>query len=105
MKQQKEFSLLSNLHQDENENTLNNTEIEKIWTPQLYIEDSNNKILEAGQKGEGTLGVIRIFKKGSPHQNELSEIDEDYLYNGTENAIGMINYFVIKLGCKFDLKW
>ena len=97
--------IFRNLHQDENENTLNNTEIEKIWTPQLYIEDSNNKILEAGQKGEGTLGVIRIFKKGSPHQNELSEIDEDYLYNGTENAIGMINYFVIKLGCKFDLKW
>ena len=60
--------------------------------------DSNNIVLEAGQKREGTYGIVRIHRNGSPHQNELSEIDEDYLYHGTETE--MINYLVIKLGCK-----
>ena len=40
-----------------------------------------------------------------PKQNELSEMDEDYMYPGTENPIEMVNYIVVKLGCKFDLTW
>ena len=97
--------IFRNLLHEKNENTLDNLEIEKIWTPKLYISHSNNKILEAGQKGEGTFAVVKIHQKGSPYLNEFSEIDEDYLYHGTENVIEMVNYLVIKLDCKFDLKW
>ena len=51
------------------------------------------------------IGNVVVHQKGSPQQNELSEIDEDYLYPGNENPISMENYFVKKLGCKMDLKW
>ena len=46
-----------------------------------------------------------VHRNGSPKENKLLEIDEDYLYPGNENPIIMVNYFTTKLGCKFDLKW
>ena len=97
--------IFRNLKLDENQNTLDNQEIEKIWTPKLYFRDSNDLFLEAGQKSDGMHGIVRLRRKNSPHWNSLSEIDEDALYHGNENEIAMVNYFVIKLGCKFDLKW
>ena len=94
-----------NLKPEHTENTLDGVEIEQLWTPKLYIENSNGIFLEAGQKNTGIYGTVTVYQDGSQHNNELSEIDEDYLYHGIENKIQMVNYFVIKLGCKFDLKW
>ena len=48
---------------------------------------------------------IDIHQDGAPQQNELSELDEDFLYPGNENRLSMVNEFTIKLGCKIDLKW
>ena len=90
-------------------NKLEDSEIRKIWTPKLYLRNSDNDFMEAGQKSNtpspGIFGSVLIHQKGPPKQNELSEIDEDYLYPGNENPISMVNFFVIKLGCKIDLKW
>ena len=61
--------------------------------------------MEAGQKREGIFGSVFIIREGSSQRNDLSEINEDYLYLGRENPISMVNYYVIKLGCKIDLKW
>ena len=80
-------------------NKLDVLEIKKIWSPKLYIKHSINAIVEAVH------GTVMIQRNGSPRENALSEVDEDYLYPGNENPIIMINYFTIKLGCKFDLKW
>ena len=38
-----------------------------------------------------------------PILNKLTEINEDYLYAGNENHITMVDYIVVKLGCKFNL--
>ena len=80
-------------------NKLDVLEIKKIWSPKLYIKHSINAIMEALH------GTVMIQRNGSPKANDLLEVDEDYLYPGNENPIIMINYFTIKLGCKFDLKW
>ena len=50
-------------------------------------------------------GIVQVQQKGQPKQSDISEIDEDYMYPGTENPIEMVNYIVVKLGCKFDLTW
>ena len=97
--------IFRNLKPTDWENKLDSSEIEKIWTPTLYIKDSNIVYVEAGQKIQEGIGSVRIHRNGSPKENELSEIDEDYLYPGDENSIIMVNFFIIKLGCKFDLKW
>ena len=89
-----------NLKPTDHENKLEVLEIEKIWTPKLFILHSLQVYVEAGQKS-----LVMIHRNGSPKENELMEINEDYLYPGNENPISMINYFTMKLGCKFDLKW
>ena len=98
--------IFRNLKATDYENTLENLEFDEIWTPNLYIENSKNTYMKAQQYTDKDIYVVvRISHNGSPKQNELSEIDEDFLYPGNENSINMINYFQIKLGCKFDLKW
>ena len=87
------------------ENKLDTSEIRKIWTPQLYFNNSFYFYMTAGQKSEGIIGNVVVHQRGPPQQNALSEIDEDYLYPGIENPISMENYFVKKFGCKIDLKW
>ena len=57
------------------------------------------------QEDKGINVIVRMNRYGLPKPNELSEIDEELLYPGNENSINLLNYFHIKLGCKFDLKW
>ena len=94
-----------NLKERHYENQLNNSEIDIIWTPKLYFGHSNNVYMKAGYEDDGTFGVVSAHKEGSSEVNEFSEIDEDYLYHGMENPLSMRNYFIVKLGCKFDLRW
>ena len=91
--------IFRNLKPTAYENKLDIMNIEKIWTPKLYIRRSRDAHMEARR------GPVRIQRNGSPKGNKLLEIDEDYLYHGNENPIIMANYFTINLGCKFDLKW
>ena len=82
-------------------------DIEKIWSPKLYIKNSikTYTYVQAGQESRDNTGNVRIRRRGSPKENDLMEIDEEYLYPGNENPIVMANYFIIKLGCTFDLIW
>ena len=97
--------IFRNLKQRDYENQLNNVEIDEIWTPKLFFENSNNIYIKAGHEGDGTFGVVSAHKEGLTNINEFSEIDEDYLYPGMENPLSMRNYLIVKLGCKFDLRW
>ena len=94
-----------NLKPKKDENQLNKSEIDRIWTPKLFLGNSTMVYMKAGYEGDGTFGVVSVHKEGSFNINEFSEIDEDYLYHGMENPLGMRNYFIVKLGCKFDLRW
>ena len=97
-----------NLEATNYENKLEASEIGQIWTPKLYLMNSYNDYVEAGQKSppsRGLVGSVYIHPEGSPQLNELSELDEDYLYPGHKNPISMINYIAIKLRCKIDLRW
>ena len=94
-----------NLKPSSYENLLDNSEIQKIWTPELFFISSKNFFMKAGQQSESGSGDVLIIRKGLPHQNKLTEIDEDYLYPGNENPILMVNFFLLKLSCTFELEW
>ena len=93
-----------NLKKSHYENQLGPTEIDTIWTPELLFLHSNEIYIKAGEQKEGIDGTVRVHREGLPQLNELTEINEDYLYPGNDNPISMVNYHVIKLGCKFDLR-
>ena len=97
--------IFRNLKATDYENQLENLETNEMWTPNLYIAYSNNIYMKAQQVNEEIYVAVTINRNGSPKQNELSEIDEDYLYPGNENPITLENYFRIKLDCKFNLQW
>ena len=97
--------IFKNLKPNDYENQMDDLEIDEIWTPTLYIENSNNIYIKSKQQKEDVEVAVKVHRYGSAEQNELSEIDEDYLYPGNENPISLANYFQIKLACKFDLKW
>ena len=97
--------IFRNLKPRASDNKLDIEEIEKIWTPKLYIDNSHKVFVEAGQKTQDSSGHVKVYQKGYPIENELLEIDEDNLYPGNENPIQMSNFFEIKLGCKFHLMW
>ena len=97
--------IFRNLKATDYENQLEYFEFDEIWIPNLYIMNSNNIYLKAKQENKDIYVIVRINRNGSPKQNELSEIDEEFLYPGNENSINMINYFHTKLRCTFDLKW
>ena len=92
-----------NLASSHLENQLSIREIDTIWTPELVFLHSNEIHIKAGEQSEGKYGTVRVHQEGLPKQNDVTEIDEDYLYPGFENPILMVNYFVVKLGCKFNL--
>ena len=98
--------IFRNLKATDHENQLENSQINEIWVPNLYVVNSYDNIyMKAQQENEKIYVAVRIYRNGSAKQNELSEIDEDYLYSGKDNHIALENYLHIKLGCEFDLKW
>ena len=98
-----------NLKPNKYENKLEDSEIRQIWTPKLYLKKSYEDYVEAGQNikypNKGFVGSVFVHREGFPQLNELSELDEDYLYPGHENPISMMNDIIIKLRCKIDFKW
>ena len=98
--------IFRNLKATDHENQLENSQINEIWVPNLYMVNSYDNIyMKAQQENEKIYVAVRIYRNESAKQNELSEIDEDYLYPGKDNHITLENYLHIKLGCEFDLKW
>ena len=64
-------------------NKLNKEEKGKIWIPELLFLNSKGYItLKArrGEHGEGIDGYIWVERRGSSLLNDLSDLNEDYLY-------------------------
>ena len=94
-----------------NDNQLSTTEIDQIWTPKLFFDNSLIGSIEAGRQNDADVsddvgrGYVDIMRKQqTPQKNSLEEMDEDYIYPGKKNAIRMKNYAFVMLQCKFDLR-
>ena len=90
-----------NLKENKDVNRLGIKDIEKIWSPKLLFIDSDQVGIIRAADGDqvsadiskySSRGTVRIVRNGKPQANPLNELDEDYLYQGNENAIMMTNY-------------
>ena len=69
---------------------LNEEEINMIWSPELlYLNSKGYTNIKAGQHEDGSDSYQWVHRRGSWQSNDLSELDEDYLYPRSENQIIM----------------
>ena len=87
--------IFRNLKPTHYENQLNNNEEDQIWKPELEFLYSKGI-----QKHRWS---VTIQREELPQINSLTNINEDYLYPGNDNPITKVDYYVVKLGCKFNL--
>ena len=66
-------------------NTLVEEEKQKIWTPVLVLDNTNEKI----QTLTDTKSIISVQKKGNFSRNSIDEMDNIYEYHGGENPLEM----------------
>ena len=91
-----------NLRSNPTENLLGMKEVDKIWTPEVVIRNSldRTRIMAAKDK----VWSLHVERKGKPIPNSYKEIDEDYLYPGSENTFHLIKFTKATLQCKFNLR-
>ena len=89
-----------NLKSSTFKNQLSKKEINQIWSPELSFLNSKGTHSHIKAGGDETVWINR---KGSRQLNDLSELDEDYLYPGYENPIIMVSKMLVELDCAFDL--
>ena len=85
-----------NLKPTHYENQLNDEEKDQIWNPELEFLH-----LKGIQRHRW---YVNVHRNGMPQLNSLTNINEDYIYPGNENPISMVDYYIVKLGCKFNLE-
>jgi hypothetical protein len=54
----------------------------QIWIPNLIF---NNSIADAYVEGD-VLSSVRVLRKSHPIVNSISDLEEKYLYKGSENS-------------------
>ena len=84
-----------NLKPTHNENQLSNEEENQIWKPEFEFLCSKGIRRHRWS--------VTIHREKMPQLNSLTNINEDYLYSGNYNPITKVDYYVVKLGCKFNL--
>jgi len=84
------------------DNLLDMMDIHKIWTPQVIIENSLDK--HRIMAGEGKSWSMMVLRLGNRTLAPLAEIDEDYLYSGSENSFMFTTFTTVTMKCDFDLK-
>ena len=74
-----------NLHDNPSLNTLVENEKRSIWSPSLVFQNTDNKIQTVIDKESRIL----VKKQGSFHINSIDNLDNVYMYEGSENPLIM----------------
>ena len=74
-----------NLHEDSGLNTLVEEEKLKIWTPSLIFDNTDQKVRTRTDEES----LILVKREGNFSRNMIDEIDNVYMYHGSENPLEM----------------
>ena len=89
-----------NLKDEIEENIISLDESKHLWLPSLCFKNSN-----LGKRTRVDSETSFHVKKLGPHrQNDISEIHEDYLYEGSQNPLVLSRSYTVTLTCGFELQ-
>ena len=89
-----------NLKDQKEENIISLEESNHLWLPSLCFKNSN---LGERTKVDSETS-FHIKKHGLYRHNKITEIHEDYIYDGIENPLVLSRYYTVALTCGFELK-
>ena len=91
-----------NLKDDSSDNVLHNDDMERLWIP--YVIFDNTDASDAVILSTKVRTTIMIQKEGNFTRNPLTEVDEKYLYKGSENKLALRQTHTKRFSCIFMLE-
>ena len=88
-----------NLKNGFNSNLIAMKDRSNLWIPPIVFNNTEDN--QEVSNGEHSLMFVRRLGKSTP--SLLSELDENFVYSGTENNLLFQNLYVIEQGCRFLL--
>ena len=77
-------------------NFLNKLSQDQIWLPPLYYSNA---------KEDASINVVHveILRQGEPENNDVSELNEGWLFKGAENELQLVAKDELTFRCSFNL--
>ena len=92
-----------NLFDSPTDNLLDSEDAHNIWSPVLSLKNSIDKHGIGKSASNDKFWSMMIMKQGLHVSNPFDEIDEDYLYPGSENSFLLTNFATVTVECNFNL--
>ena len=83
--------IFHNLHENQGLNSLIQEEKQKIWTPTLVFDNTDQKIRTVTDAESS----ISVKKEGDFVRNSIDNVDNVYMYSGAENPLEMSRVYHI----------
>ena len=90
-----------NLHEDQGLNTLVEEEKLKIWTPALVFDNTKHKTRSKMDEES----AISVKQEGNYTKNDLDDVDNIYIFKGSENPLMMRRVYKTEWICDYEMNW
>ena len=80
-----------NLHGNQGLNTLVQEEKQKIWTPSMIFDNTDEKV----RTRTDTESLISVKREGNFSRNTINNVDNVFIYHGAENPLEMSRVYHI----------
>ena len=90
-----------NLNNNQLLNTLVQDEKQKIWTPSLIFDNTDEKI----RTKTDDESLISVKREGNFTINTIDNVDNVYMYDGAENSLQMSRVYQIGWICEYQMNW
>ena len=82
-------------------NKLKPLEVEELWSPQFRFETTETKEINVVDK----LSSVNVLKMGEGQVSGIDDLENKYVYEGSENPIEYRRYYFKEFECEYSLHW
>ena len=90
-----------NLNENQGLNTLVEQEKEKIWTPKLIFDNTEEKT----RTRTDSESVISVRREGDYTKNTVEDVDNTYIFEGENNPLYMSRVYQTEWICDYEMNW
>ena len=91
----------NNLRAESNMNSIRPTEIEQIWFPEFYFDNTREKVKNIIDDSAS----LRVLRNGSGTLSSSEDTENKLIFQGGENWVQYQRFYSQKFHCHFFLHW